>query len=75
MHNIFYISLLEQETTKKRQVDKKFGQIEFDSRDNNKEYKVEVIQDNVVYVKELKGYLLELNYLVSCKDYLKKENT
>lgn len=43
MHNIFYVSLLEQNTTRKRQIDKKVGQIEFDSRDNNKEYKIQAI--------------------------------
>lgn len=41
---------------------------------NNKEYKIEAIQDSVVYTKEADEYLLGLYYLVVWKDYLKEEN-
>ena len=43
---------------------KKFTEMpEFD-KDNNKKYKVEAIQDNVVYAKEANRYLPKLYYLV-----------
>lgn len=57
--------LLEQNTTKKRQVDEKNKRTEFEAGDKE-EYEVEEIQNNAVYAKELeKGYLLGLYYLVS----------
>ena len=37
--------------------------LEFEA-DNNKEYKIEGIQDNIVYVKKLVRQLLRLYYLV-----------
>ena len=46
------MSLLEQDTTKKGQVDEKVRKIKIDIRDNNSgEYKVEVIWDSAVYAK------------------------
>ncbi len=71
--NIFNMSLLEQDSTKKRWVE---IAIELD-KSNSKEYKIEKIHDSEIYVKELNtGYhLLGLHYLVSWKDYSKKENT
>ena len=33
--------------------------------DNNKEYKVEPIQDSAIYAKEADRYLLELYYLIA----------
>lgn len=43
--------------------------------DNNKsrEYKVEAIQNNLVYIKKSVGYLLKFFYLVFWKGYLKKK--
>ena len=41
----------------------------------NKEYKVKVIQDSTVYIKEIDQYLPKLYYLVIWKGYLKKKNT
>ena len=61
------MSLLEQDTTRKRRVDKEVRQMEFDVGDNdNGEYKVEVIWDSTVYARELEsGHLPGLYYLVS----------
>lgn len=43
IYDIFYMSLLEQNTTKKRLVDKKILQIDFDIGNDNRKYKIEVI--------------------------------
>ena len=65
IHDIFHVSLLEWDITKKGRVDKEVRQIEFDAGDNE-EYKVEAIWDSVVYAKESEsGYLPGLYYLVS----------
>lgn len=40
MYNIFYMLLLEQNIIRKRWVDKKIKEIEFNAGYNNKEYKV-----------------------------------
>lgn len=49
------MSLLEQDITRKGQIDKKLAHLnldpELDTR-HNKEYKVENISDSVIYVKE-----------------------
>ena len=70
------MSLLEQDTTKKRQMNKLFPkpEPEFDAG-NNKKYEVKIIKDSVVYTKEAKRNLPNLYYLVSWKDYLKEEST
>ena len=63
IHNVFYISLLEQDIIKKRQVNDM--QLEFETGDN-KEYKVDGIQDSAVYAKEsITSQLPELYYLFS----------
>ena len=75
IHNIFHMSLLEQDPTKKRQVDKKVGQIELDTGKNSGEYKIEASWDNVVYTKKSKSsHLPGLYYLVSWKEYLEEDN-
>ena len=56
------MSLLEQDTTRKG---REFSVLEFESGDDDKKYKVEAIQDSVVYVKEVDGHLLGLYYLVA----------
>ncbi len=52
IYNVFYISLMEQDITRKEQVDnillKSKKNLEFEAR-NNKEYKVKAIIDSVVY--------------------------
>ena len=46
-----------------------------DATNNSKEYVVETIQDNAIYVNKAKDHLSSLHYLVAWKDYLKEENT
>ena len=71
------MSLLEQDTTKKGQVDEKVKQIEFDtSKNNSGKYKVEVIWDSAVYVRESEpGHLPGFYYLVLWKRYPEEKNT
>ena len=71
IHDVFHVLLLEQDTTKKGQ---EFLVPEFESG-NDKEYKVEKIQDSAVYMRESEsGYLPGFYYLVSWKRYLEEEN-
>ena len=69
------MSLLEQDTTKKRRLNK--NATELDAGGNNSgKYKMEAIWDSVVYAKESESsHLLGLYYLVSWKGYLEEENT
>ena len=65
-HDVFYVSLLEHDTTRKKWVDKKVRQMEFNNNGNNSsKYKVEVIWDSAVYARESKGHLSGPYYLVS----------
>ena len=77
IYDVFHVSLLEQDTTRKGRVDEEVRQIKFDVGDNkSREYKVEAIRDSAVYVRESKsGYLLGFYYLVSWKEYPEEENT
>ena len=75
VYDVFHVSLLEQNTTRKRRIDEKVRQIEFDIGDN-KEYEVKAIWDNTVYAKESElGRLPGLYYRVSWKRYQEEENT
>ena len=76
IYDVFHISLLEQDITKKGQVDKKtVEQLEFEVGSNNKDYKVEGICDSAVYAKESEiGHLSGFYYLVSWKSYLENKN-
>ena len=75
MHNVFYVSLLEQNKIKKEQADKRIKELEFEAG-NSKEYKVEAIWDSAVYVSKLKSSQLPgLYYLIAWKRYPKEENT
>ena len=58
--------LLEQDTTRKRRINELFLEPEpkFDNS-NNKKYKVKVIKDSAIYIKETKEYLSRLYYLIS----------
>ena len=71
------MSLLEQDTTKMGQVDKKtVKQLEFETSGNNMEYEVKGICDSAVYARELEaGHLLGLYYLVLWKNYPEDEST
>ena len=71
------MSLLEQDTTRKGQVDEKTAeQLEFKAGGDNEEYEVEGIRNNAVYARETEaGHLPGLYYLVSWKGYPKDEST
>ena len=69
------MSLLEQDTTKKKWVDKRVTELELKAG-NNKEYKVEAIWDSAVYASESESDQLPgIYYLVTWKKYRKEENT
>ena len=56
--------LLEQNTIKKRQIDENATKLDI-SKNNSGEYKIKVISNNAVYIRESKSsHLLELYYLV-----------
>ena len=74
IYDVFYVSLLEQNTTRKEQVDKNVTELEFNNG-NSEAYEVEAIKDSAVYAKKLKGHLSSLYYLVAWKGYPKEENT
>ena len=74
IHDIFQVSLLEQDTTKKGQVNDTQLNFEFEAG-NNKEYEIDGIWDSAVYAKESAGQLLGLYYLVLWKGYPEEENT
>ena len=74
IHDVFHVSLLEKNTTKKGQADKVTSQIELDKSDSEK-YKVEAICDNAFYTNESEGPLPGLYYLISWKNYPEEENT
>ncbi len=72
IHDIFYMSLLEQDTTrkepltKKRRLDEITLQLEFEDDGESEEYEVEGIWDRTVYAKESESDQLPgLYYLVS----------
>ena len=74
IYDVFYMSLLEQDTTRKGRVDD--NETELDAGDNSREYEVEAIWDSVVYTRKSESdHLPGLYYLVSCKGYLEKKNT
>ena len=63
IHNIFHVSLLEQNTTKKEWVDKQVTELK---AGDGKEYKVEAIWDSAVYAnKSESSQLPGLYYLVT----------
>ena len=76
IYDVFYMSLLEQITTRKGRVDENTLQLEFEDDGKGEEYKLEAICDSKVYARESEsGPLLGLYYLISCKDYPEEENT
>ncbi len=69
IHDVFHVSLLEQDTTRKGRVDNKAlseseKELEFEAR-GNKEYEVEAIIDSAVYDQKVNDQILGLYYLVS----------
>ena len=66
------MSLLEQDITRKKRVEKV---PELDAGDNSKEYEVEAILDRAVYTMELEsGHLPGLSYVIAWKGYPEEEN-
>ena len=75
MYNVFYVSLLQQDTTRKERLDKRVMKLEVEAS-NSEEYKVEAIWDSAVYTSKSElGYPLGLYYLVALKGYPEEENT
>ena len=73
IHDVFYVSLLKQDTIRKGRVDKNVTEFE---AGNNEKYEVERIWDSTVYVKESAvDHLLGFYYLISQKSYSKEENS
>ena len=68
---MFYVSLLEQDTTKKG---RKFSVPESEIG-NNKKYEIEAIRNIAIYTKKVDKYLPELYHLVVWKGYPEEENT
>ena len=77
IHDVFYVSLLEQDNTRKGQVDEKIRQMEINAGNNDsREYEMEKIWDSTVYTRKSEsGHLPGLYYLISWKKYLEEENT
>ena len=72
IHNVFHVSLLEQNNIKKERIEKV---LELDAGDDSKEYKVEEIWNSAIYaMKSESGHLPKLYYLVAWKSYPKEEN-
>ena len=73
IHDVFHVSLLEQDTTRKERVDEQVTEPE---AGDSEEYEVEAIWDSAVYANESEsGQLPSLYYLVAWKGYPKEENT
>ena len=70
------MSQLRQDITRKGRMNKfaKVPEFEFEAS-NDKEYKVEAIQNSAVYIEEIDRHLPRLYYLVTWKGYLEEENT
>ena len=73
VHNVLYMSLLEQNTNRERQVSEKVPELN-DGNKDSKKYKMEAIWNSVIYAKEVKGHLPRLYYLVPWKDYPEKRS-
>lgn len=58
------MSFLEQDITKKKWVEEKLIEFDFDIG-NSKEYKIQAMQDSVVYVSKAERHLLGFYYRVA----------
>lgn len=72
IHDVFHVSLLEQDTTRRGRGEETM--LEFEAGDRE-EYEVGGISDSVVYAKGSEGHLPGLYYLVSWKGYPEEEST
>lgn len=77
MYDVFQLLLLEKNISRKKQVNKVTFQLKFDVKDDNsKEFQVEAIYDNEIYVIELENnHLLGIYYMVTRKDCAKENDT
>ena len=64
IHGVFYVSLLEQDTTRKERMDEKVTELDFEAG-NSEKYKVKAIWDSAVYAGESKNHQPKLYYLVA----------
>ena len=71
IHDVFHVSLLEQDTTRKGW---EISVPEFEPGDD-KEYEVEAIRDSAVYTRKADGHLPGLYYLVAWKGYPEEKST
>ena len=74
IHNVFHVSMLKQDTTRKGRVDENATELDA-GNDKGGKYKVEAIWDSTVYTRESADHLPGLYYLISWKGYLEEENT
>ena len=78
IHNVFHVSLLEQDTTWRGWVDKALPELEkkweFEAG-NNKKYEVKAIIDGAVYGQQANKQISGLNYLVLWKSYPEEKHT
>lgn len=73
---VFYESLLEQNGTKKRLMNKTTSQLEFESNNKGKKYNMKAICESVIYYQISKNrHLPGLYYFMSWKDFPEKEKT
>ncbi len=78
IHDVFHVSLLEQDITRRERVDKALPEPEKDlefEAGGDKEYEVEAIIESIVYGQQTNDQMPGLYYLVLWKGYLEEENT
>ena len=64
VHDVFHVSLLEQDTTRKGRVSEEIPELDAGDEDSE-QYEVEAIRDSAVYARESEGHLPGLYYLVA----------
>ncbi len=79
IYNVFHVSLLEYDTTKKGQVDNKAlpeleKELKFESR-GNKKYEIEAIINSTMYSLQANNQMTGFYYLVLWKGYPEEEHT
>ena len=65
IYNIFHVLLLENNSIRKKQVDKAMFKLEFENHSNDKKHEFQVIYNNAVYASKSKGHLSSFYYLLS----------